>query len=89
MAHDVVIDGARFLYQVSAVQMKIFTFFGLRKVRHGLQSLFKHFEECKGVFGRAKIAVKHIIGHFSEKQMLRWRLCKRVSFRDIRELRKW
>ena len=80
VAHDVVIDGARFLYQVSAVQMKIFTFFGLRKVRHGLQSLFKHFEECEGIFGVAKIAIKHIIEHFLEKRVLRQQLCERVSF---------
>ena len=64
VAHDIVIDGARFSYQVSAVQIKIFAFFGLGKVRHGLQSLFKHFEECKGVFSRAKITVKHVVEHF-------------------------
>ena len=71
------------------MQIEVFAFFGLGKVRHGLQSLFKHFEEFKGVFSVAKIAVKHIVEHFSEKRVLRRRLCERVSFRDIRELSKW
>ena len=48
------------------MQIEVFKIFGLGKVRHGLQSLFKHFEECKGFFGRAKVAIKHIVEHFQK-----------------------